>query len=208
MEGIRRSVRMPRSKDLHGSAPDQHSDALLIIDLITDFEFPDGSKLLRNAKPLIEPLLRLKARAHAAGVPVIYVNDNRGRWRSDRSDFIAHCMSAGSKGRDIATALCPERRDYFVFKPKHSAFFATPLDALLKHLGTQRLLLTGVTVEQCILMTAVEAYLRDLDIVVVRDCATGIRERDISARYIEHILDGTLAPSKQVRFSRASRRSH
>jgi len=193
---------MPRSKDLHGSAPDQHPDALLIIDLISDFEFPDGNRLLRNSQPLIDSLLRLKTRAHAAHVPVIYVNDNRGRWRSDRSHFVAHCMNSKSKGRELAAALCPEERDYFVFKPKHSAFFATPLDALLKHLGTQRLILTGVTVEQCILMTAVEAYLRDLDIMVPRDCVAGLRQRAASERYIESILHGTLASSQQVRFTR------
>lgn len=196
---------MPRSKDLHGSAPDEHPDALLIIDLISDFEFPDGDRLLRNSKPLIKPLLRLKTRAHNAGVPVIYVNDNRGRWRSDRANFVAHCMSAESKGREIATALCPEGRDYFVFKPKHSAFFATPLDALLKHLGTRRLILTGVTVEQCILMTGVEAHLRDLDIMVAGDCVAGLRQRDASERYIETILHGTLASSAQVRFTRSKR---
>jgi nicotinamidase-related amidase len=198
---------MPRSKDLHGSAPDQHPDALLIIDLISDFEFPDGDRLQRNSKPLIEPLLRLKTRAHAAGVPVIYVNDNRGRWQSDRSSFVAHCMNPKSKGHEIAAALCPERRDYFVFKPKHSAFFATPLDALLKHLGTQRLVLTGVTVEQCILMTAVEAYLRDMEVAVVHDCVAGLRQRDASERYIEAILHGVLAASSQIRFARRSKRA-
>jgi nicotinamidase-related amidase len=196
---------MPRSNDLHGSAPDQHPDALLIIDLISDFDFPDGSKLLRRAELLIDSLLRLKTRAKDAGVPVIYVNDNRGRWRSDRSDFIAHCMGSNSKGREIAKALCPEHRDYFVFKPKHSAFFATPLDALLKHLGTRRVLLAGVTIEQCILMSAAEAYLRDLEVVVVRDCVAGLRLCDASERYVQQILHGTLATARNVRFTRRAK---
>lgn len=196
-------MRMPRSSDLHGSAPDEHSDALLIIDLISDFEFPDGTTLLRRAEPLVDPLLRLKTRAHTAGVPVIYVNDNRGRWRSDRSHFVAHCMAPNSKGRELATALSPEPRDYFVFKPKHSAFFGTPLDALLKHLGTRRLILTGVTLEQCILMTAIEAYLRDLDILVAHDCVSGLRQLDAAMRYLEQMLHARSTPSSKVRFARS-----
>jgi len=113
-------------------------------------------------------------------------------------------MSPESKGREIAAALCPEHRDYFVFKPKHSAFFATPLDALLKHLGTRRLILTGVTLEQCILMSAVEAYLRDLEIVVVPDCGAGLQHREASERYIENILRGTLIASRSLRFTQRS----
>jgi nicotinamidase-related amidase len=193
-------MRMPRSNDLHGSVPDEHPDALLIIDLISDFDFPDGAKLLRKTRALIEPLRRVRTRANAASVPVIYVNDNRGRWRSDRSSFVAHCAAPQSQGRELAQALQPESRDYFVFKPKHSAFYATPLEALLKHLGTQRLILAGVTLEQCILMTAIEAYLRDYELFVLNDCVTGLRQCDAARRYLKQILHATLKPSRQLRF--------
>jgi nicotinamidase-related amidase len=193
---------MSRSADLHGSAPDESPDALLIIDLISDFDFPDGTRLLRKAEPLAGPLARLKSRARSAGVPVIYVNDNRGRWRSDRSDFVAHCTSADSKGRRLAAALQPDPEDYFVFKPKHSAFFATPLDALLKHLGTKRLLLAGVTIEQCILMSAIEAYLRDFELLIVRDAVTGLRQCDVAVRYLEEILAAAIKPAAKIRFAR------
>lgn len=193
---------MPRSTDLHGAAPDENSDALLIIDLISDFDFPDGTRLLRKAESLIDSLRRLKVRAQAAGVPVIYVNDNRGRWRSDRSDFVAHCTSPASKGRQLAIALRPDPEDYFVFKPKHSAFFATPLDALLKHLGTRRLILAGVTVEQCILMTAIEAYLRDFKLVIVGDGVTGLRHCNKALRYSEEILNAEIKAAAKIRLAR------
>jgi nicotinamidase-related amidase len=196
---------MPRSADLHGSAPDDNPDALLIIDLISDFDFPDGTRLLHKAAPLADTLKRLKSRAQAAGVPVIYVNDNRGRWQSDRSDFVAHCIGADSKGRHLASALRPDAEDYFVFKPKHSAFFATPLDALLKHLGTQRLVLAGVTVEQCILMTAIEAYLRDFKLLIVRDAVTGLRQCDAALQYLEEILQAEIKPAARIRFARKKR---
>ena len=64
--------------------------------------------------------------------------------------------------------------DYFVLKPRHSAFFATPLELLLSHLGTRRLVLTGVATDLCVLATAVDARMRDLDVVVLKD-ATAAR---------------------------------
>src|SRR5690606_39996840 len=77
---------MPRTSTLHGSAPDENETAVVILDLISDFEFENGSKLARAAQRIAGNVARLSARAREAGVPIIYLNDNRGRWRSDRSE--------------------------------------------------------------------------------------------------------------------------
>jgi isochorismate hydrolase len=116
--------------DLHGSAPDKHRFALLLIDVINDFDFPEADQLLKHVRPMATNLLRLKRRAQKAGVPVIYVNDNFGRWKSDFRRTVDHCVQHG-RGRDVVKSLRPEKSDYFVLKPKHSGFFSTTLSSPL-----------------------------------------------------------------------------
>src|SRR5690606_40993295 len=98
---------MPRTSTLHGSAPDENETAVVILDLISDFEFENGSKLARAAQRIAGNVARLSARAREAGVPIIYLNDNRGRWRSDRSELIARCSRPGSLGRALVQRLAP-----------------------------------------------------------------------------------------------------
>jgi nicotinamidase-related amidase len=156
--------------DLHGSAPDTCPVALLLIDMINDLEFPEGGRLLRRALPMAERLADLAARARRARVPVIWVNDNFGRWRSDFRTLIAHCARPGARSRPLVERLAPPASDdYFVLKPKHSGFFHTTLELLLRYLGTRTVILSGMATEICVLFTANDAYMRDFAIVVPRD---------------------------------------
>jgi nicotinamidase-related amidase len=148
----------------------RHSIALLIIDVINDMEFEEGKQLLRHALPMAKRIAALKERARAAGVPIIYVNDNFGHWRSDLKEQISHCLMDGVRGEPVARLLVPDRSDYFVLKPKSSAFFGTTLDTLLQHLGVEVLILTGVAADVCILFTAHDAHLREYKIIVPSDC--------------------------------------
>jgi len=134
---------MSESNDLHGNAPDQSEVAVLLIDVINDLEFEGGEKLLEAALPAAEKISRLKKSARDAGVPVIYVNDNFGRWRSDFKKLVDHCLKENVRGREIAELLVPDEDDYFVLKPKHSGFFSTTLDLLLEYLGVRHLVITG-----------------------------------------------------------------
>jgi nicotinamidase-related amidase len=113
----------PRVRDLHGNAPDKAETALLLIDVINDLEFPTGPQLLRSALAAGRRLRDLKRRAKRAGVPCIYVNDNFGRWRSDFSAQVKHCLRDGTRGAALVELLLPEADDYFVLKPKHSGFY-------------------------------------------------------------------------------------
>jgi nicotinamidase-related amidase len=193
---------MPRSATLHGSAPDEHPFAMLILDLISDFRFEDGPALLRAALPAARRIARLKERARAARAPVIYVNDNRGKWRSDRAQLIAHCLNDDAPGRNLVGLIRPHPDDYFIFKPKHSAFFATPLAALLKHLGARKLVICGVTLEQCVLFTAIDAYVRDFELFVPRDCVAGLALTRPVLAHLQRILMAKTSPSPSVRFTR------
>ena len=164
----------------HGSQRTKCSTALLLIDVINDMEFPEGEKLLRHALPAARRIARLKRRAIAAGVPVIYVNDNFGKWRSDFTQQVQHCLEDGVRGEPVARLLAPEKDDYFVLKPKSSAFFGTTLHSLLDHLAVKTLILTGVAADVCILFTAHDAHLLNYRIVVPSDCVASNYKRETS----------------------------
>lgn len=191
-----------RNPDLHGNAPDNSPIALILIDVINDLEFPGSEKLLKQALPIARSLARLKKRARAAGIPVIYVNDNFGRWQSDFHKQVQHCMEDGVKGEAIARMLRPENKDYFVLKPKHSGFFSTQLDILLEHLGTETVILTGIAGNICVLFTANEAYMRDYELIVPRDCVASNtkKENDYALQQMKQILKADIRPSSKIRF--------
>ena len=116
----RRSLRR-KNADLHGSAPDKSKVALILVDVINDFDFPEAKQLARFVPGLADGIARLKRRAKAAGVPVIYVNDNFGRWRSDFRALIEHCRKG--KSRSLIEKLYPAQDDYFVLNRSIPDFF-------------------------------------------------------------------------------------
>lgn len=159
-----------KNEDLHGSVPETCPTALLLVDVINDMEFDGGAELLGQALPMAESLARLTERARKAGVPVIYVNDNFGKWRSDFRALLEHCLGGDVRGRPVARLLVPEKTDYFVLKPKHSGFFSTTLDTLFEYLHTRTVIVTGLATDRCVLFTASDAHMRDLEIFVPSDC--------------------------------------
>jgi nicotinamidase-related amidase len=196
-----------KNVDLHGSAPDKHKFALLLIDVINDFDFPEANLLLKHARPMARTLLRLKRRVQKAGVPVIYVNDNFGRWKSDFRRTVDYCVRHG-RGRDIVRLLRPEEDDYFVLKPKHSGFFSTTLETLLRYLETQTLILTGIAGNFCVLFTANDAYMRDFDLFVPSDCTVSNtkKENDSALGLMKKFLKADTRLSSRIVFRPTQRR--
>lgn len=119
---------------------------------------------------MAEQIEKLKRAAKRAGLPVIYANDNFGRWRSDFPALVRHCTENDVRGRPIARRLAPEDNDYFVLKPRHSAFFQTNLELLLQYLSARRLILTGMAGDMCVLFSAYDGYMRGFEILVASDC--------------------------------------
>jgi nicotinamidase-related amidase len=144
--------------------------ALLLINVINDFEFEGSDKLLRHALPAAKRLARVKQAAKSADVAVIYVNDNFGRWQSTFHDQIERCTAADCSGHPVAGILRPDKDDYFVLKPRHSGFYSTSLDVLLGFLNIRTLILTGFAGDICVLYTANDAYMRAYELIVVYDC--------------------------------------
>jgi nicotinamidase-related amidase len=188
-----------RSHDLHGSAPDKSNAALLLIDVINDFDFPEAEQLLRFALPAAKNIAALKRRAKDAGIPVIYVNDNFGRWRSDFKKIVAHCRDE-SRGKPIVELLLPDEDDYFVLKPKNSGFYSTTLDLLLIHLGARNLIITGIQGNNCVLFTANDAYERDYKIFVPSDCtASNTEEQNEHAlKQMQTVLKADVSNAKEL----------
>jgi nicotinamidase-related amidase len=166
------------NSDLHGSVPEDHPVALLLIDVISDFEFEGADKLLRTAVAAAKNVARLRTRTRAHRIPTVYVNDNFGRWTSDRDRIVEHCLSDGVRGEQITRMLTPGNDDYFVVKPKHSGFFGTTLELLLRYLRAKTLILAGFTTDVCVTFTANDAYMREYEIFVPSDCCAAIQPRD------------------------------
>ena len=184
--------------DLHGSAPDKSPAALLLIDVINDFDFPEGEQLLQLAMPVGKNIAALKKRAKDAGIPAIYVNDNFGRWQSDFKKIVAHCRD--SRGKSFVEMLLPDDDDYFVLKPKHSGFYSTTLSLLLTHLTTKNVILTGIAGNNCVLFTANDAYMRDMKLYVPSDCVVyNTEEENVYAlKQMETVLKADVTPGAEV----------
>ena len=150
--------------------------ALLIIDMFNTFEFEGGASLARGAEDAARRIAGLRRRWQEAGAPVIFVNDNFMRWQADFRELVAVCAHDGMRGAAVARTLHPGPDDYFVLKPKHSAFLSTPLDVLLAKLGVKQLVLTGVAADSCILATSQDAHMREFQVRVPRDCVAAITQ--------------------------------
>jgi nicotinamidase-related amidase len=194
-----------KNPDLHGNVPERSEVALLLIDTINDMEFPGAEDLFPHAAAAAPHIAALKRRCREARIPALYVNDNFGRWQSDFNKLVAHVIDDNSRGRPIAEQLRPDPdQDYFVLKPKHSGFFSTILDTLLQYLGAKTLILTGFTADNCVLFTANDAYMRDLNLLIPADCVASLDPAE-NAHALEHmrrVLKADIRPSTAIDLKR------
>jgi nicotinamidase-related amidase len=189
---------------LHGNVPDDCPAALLLVDVLNALRFEGSEKFVPRALEVARRIAALKKRAYDARVPVVYVNDNAGRWRSDVAAVVQDCLSEDAPGREVTRLLLPGELDSFVMKPTHSGFYSTTLDTLLVYLQTRRLIITGFSVERCVLFTANDAFLRDYELYVPRDCTAAIDDgdRDAALRILQRVLGADTTPSEQLELAR------
>lgn len=150
--------------------------ALLLVDFINPFDFEHAERLARRAVGAARHTAALKARAAAAGLPCIYANDNFGHWRSEFSRLVEECRTRGAEARQIVEMLAPTARDFSILKPRHSAFYGTPLEFLLEELGVESLIVTGLATDMCVSATAQDAYVRKFRLWVPADCVAADSE--------------------------------
>lgn len=163
---------------------------LLLVDFINPLEFPAARRLARPALAAARATAALKARLRRAGVQAVYANDNYGGWQSNFQSVFARCVGGGGVPAEMARLLAPAPDDIAVLKPRHSAFFATPLQLLLEQLKAERLIMVGLATDLCVLFSALDAHVRGYQLWVPRDCVaaeTPKRQRD-ALHYMETVL--------------------
>jgi nicotinamidase-related amidase len=184
------------------TVPCKKGDALLIIDTINDLSFPGAEKVLPWAEKLASRLSVFRNRAHRAKMPVIYVNDNFRHWHSNFAEVYTHCTRPSAPGRHVSQKLKPTRTDYFILKPRHSAFYSTSLVPLLQDLNIRRLILSGIATNLCVLFTAHDAHMRQYPLVVLSDCCAAESDFDhnLALSQLERFCNATICLSTDFSF--------
>ena len=199
---------MPRN-DLDGYVPDNARAALLLVDVVNSLDFEDGELLIEPAMAMAEEIQQLKQACRAAGIPTIYANDNFGRWQSNFGQLVDRYLDSGCRGAPVIERLLPQQDDYNILKPKHSAFYATPMNLLLEHLGVEDLIIAGLTTDRCVSFTAHDAYMRDYRLLVPSDCAAAIEITDHQATLetMARVLKADIRPWRDLDIESLANRS-
>ena len=146
--------------------------ALIVTDMINSYDHPDGEKLAASVEKVLPNIKKLIERAADEDVTTIYVNDNFGAWNSSREELVDAALK-GERG-ELIEPIRPEKDTAFVVKARHSIFYETPLSHLLRENDIERVVLVGQATEQCILYSALDAYIRHIDMTVPRDAVAHI----------------------------------
>ncbi|MET9634965.1 isochorismatase family cysteine hydrolase [Streptomyces virginiae] len=180
------------------------STALIVIDMLSTYEHEDADALVRSVRKALPGIGTLLEHARGAGAPVVYVNDNFGRWRSHLGEILEAAL-AGRHG-DLVEPIAPDDQALFVVKARHSVFYETPLAYLLGQLDVQRVVLCGQVTEQCVLYSALDAHIRHLDVVVALDAVAHIDAglADVALRMMESNMSAQLRPSREITFEGAT----
>jgi len=169
--------------------------------MLNSYEHEDAEVLMRSVREVLPTIASLIERAKDEDVRTIYVNDNYGAWNQGRAELIEQ-VTAGP-GRDLIEPIVPAEDTDFVTKARHSAFYETPLEYLLRQGRIERVVLTGQVTEQCILYSALDAYIRHFEVVVPSDAVAAIRPElhEAALSMMELNMGAEVAPSADIRLS-------
>jgi nicotinamidase-related amidase len=182
------------------NGPPMAPSALIVVDMLNSYEHADAEQLTRSVERVLPNIRELIERAAREDVLTIYVNDNFGTWRSNREELVRTAVE-GRYGH-LVEPIAPEEDTLFVVKARHSIFFQTPLEYLLGQEDIDRIVLVGQVTEQCILYSALDAYIRHLEVAVPRDAVAHIHEHlaDASLELMELNMDADVSTAAEVRF--------
>jgi nicotinamidase-related amidase len=164
--------------------------ALLLVDVIKDFQHEDGDRLLESYRARHGALLAALEWARSDGLPVVYANDNAGTWDSDAPGLVEQAVEHGRAG-ELVAAVAPREGDVVVLKRRYSAFDATPLESILREdLDVGELLVAGTATEMCVFQTITDALRLGFAAAVQADaCATVDEEHErLALEYLERVL--------------------
>ncbi|WP_010648943.1 isochorismatase family cysteine hydrolase [Oceanobacillus massiliensis] len=168
--------------------------AVIIVDIINNFDFDGGDNLFQHTKEILPNLINLKKFAKENDLPLIYVNDHYGLWQADFNKIINYCKN--EKSSEIIEIMKPDDNDYFLIKPQHSAFFQTPLQSLLTELDKTDLIMAGIAGDICILFSAKDAYMYMYDIHVPKNCMASERKdnNDYALYLMNSVMKANIDP--------------
>jgi len=173
--------------------------ALVVIDMLNAYAHADAERLTRSVEQSLPAMERLVRRAAGEGALTIYVNDNFGAWNSNRDELVRSVLE--SEYRHLVEPIAPADDTLFVVKARHSIFYQTPLDYLLSQEDVGRLILIGQVTEQCVLYSALDAYIRHYAVAVPRDAVAHIHEdlAEAALRLMERNMDAEIVDADEVR---------
>jgi nicotinamidase-related amidase len=162
-------------------------DALLLVDVINDFEHEDGDRLLESFRSRHDGFVKALERARADDLTVVYANDSHGDWRGDAPALVRRALEG--HGGELVEAIAPAEEDCFVVKPRYSAFDHTPLALVLQEREIERLLLGGMSTEGCVAQTAIDGRERGFKVTVLANACATIDERveQVALEYLEQV---------------------
>lgn len=146
--------------------------AVIVIDMLNRYEHVDAEPLRDSVRAMVGNLSSLIGDAREREIPVIYVNDNYQEWSAGRRELVARALAGGAP--ELVEPIVPPDDAPFVVKARHSIFYGTQLEYMLRHLDVDRLVLTGQVTEQCVLYSALDAYVRHFEVVVAPDAVAHI----------------------------------
>ena len=173
--------------------------ALIVTDMLNHYEHEDADKLVASVETALPQLVELRDRATREGALVMYVNDNHGEWESSRDRLVESALEGAR--RDLVEPIVPREDDLFLAKTRHSIFYSTPVEHILAQEDVDRVVICGQVTEQCILYSALDAYLRHLDVTVPRDAVAHIFEdlADASLTMMERNMHAEVCPASECR---------
>ena len=171
------------------------ASALIVIDMLNPYEHEDSEPLMESVEHALPSMREMVEHAPEAGLLTVYVNDNHGDWTAGRGKLTQRALAGAAPS--LIEPIAPPEDVPFIVKARHSVFYETQLEYLLRHEGIDRLILTGQVTEQCILYSALDAYVRHFEVVVPRTAVAHIHEdlADAALRMMEENMRARIAES-------------
>lgn len=169
------------------------STAVIVVDMLNPYDHEDAEPLMASVQQMLPHLRRLIDSADSRDLEIVYVNDNYGDWSAGRSELVARALDG--KAPHLVEPIVPAEDLPFVVKARHSIFYQTLLDYMLRQDGVDRIMLAGQVTEQCILYSALDGYVRHFSVILSRDCVAHIDEEfaDAALRMMQRNMHAEVA---------------
>jgi nicotinamidase-related amidase len=170
--------------------------ALIVVDMLNEYDHEDSEVLVESVRAVLPAMRELVERAQRDQTPIVYVNDNYGDWGAGRPEIVERAIAG--RAADLVEPIVPAEGTWFIAKARHSIFYETQLEYLLREQGIERVVLVGQVTEQCILYSALDAYVRHFKVAVPADAVAGIHEdlADAALRMMERNMRADITSAR------------